>query len=544
MLCSCTWQPSPRLARISALLDSIPAEAVDSLAAIDRAALSEADARFYDYMRVKADDKSYIAHSTDTLIIGVLNYCASHRRPAYYPEALYYAGRVYNDLGDYPTALRYYQDALAELPADKHQLRGNILSQTGRLLNTLRLYNEAIPYLEEVLDIDRRLNDSINFVYDLQLLGGIYMRADSLDRAEDIFRKALDKSLSISPELTAETKLDISAIKFEKGEIDSALCYSRGIKEHLDSLTYNYFLSYSAEIYFKAGIMDTAFLYAEELRTNDYPNYKLDAYRLLLKPQLRTYIVPDSIDLYYSRYLAKLEEEYTGHGEDFAVYQRSMHNYEVHDRLREEAEKSKKTLLYILVASIFTILICLIVILYLKGRNKNNIIRLQIALDRIKELNERNGTDSQKDNSSDIFPTEYDLRQRIESEFRAISDDSVIEKRNSFLIHTQSYQELQTLISQNKSIKDQDPLWQLMEEDLLKCSPHFKLHLQILSLGKLSPLDYHTALLIRYGIQPTQMTFLVNRSKSTISTRRERLLKRVFSENRDIKELDTLIYLL
>ena len=57
MLCSCTWQPSPRLARISALLDSIPAEAVDSLAAIDRAALSEADARFYDYMRVKADDK-------------------------------------------------------------------------------------------------------------------------------------------------------------------------------------------------------------------------------------------------------------------------------------------------------------------------------------------------------------------------------------------------------------------------------------------------------------------------------------------------------
>lgn len=147
LLTCCTWKPRGRLAEAERLSDSVPEQALDTLAAIDRATLGEADRYFYDLLCVKATDRSFLDHTDDTLIVGVLNYAYTHQSHGYYPEALYYAGRVYSDLGDYPSALRYYQDALALLPAEKQKLRGNILSQTGRLLTTLRLYDEAVPYL-------------------------------------------------------------------------------------------------------------------------------------------------------------------------------------------------------------------------------------------------------------------------------------------------------------------------------------------------------------------------------------------------------------
>ncbi|MDE6336364.1 MAG: tetratricopeptide repeat protein, partial [Muribaculaceae bacterium] len=92
----------------------------------------------------------------------MIKYYSSHNKELH-PEALYYGARVYSDLGDYPTALKYFQEALDHLPSDTKDidLKSRILSQTGRLLNTLRLYQEAIPYVESTLELDRQQNDTI-----------------------------------------------------------------------------------------------------------------------------------------------------------------------------------------------------------------------------------------------------------------------------------------------------------------------------------------------------------------------------------------------
>lgn len=137
----CTEKTSDiRLSKIENLSYELPKEAWDSLGAINYDILSDDDKHYYDFLSVKVADKNYITHSSDSLILKVIDFESKHQKYGRYPESLYYGGRVYSDLGDYPTALRYFQDALSITPLESNlNLRGCILSQIGRLLNRLRL---------------------------------------------------------------------------------------------------------------------------------------------------------------------------------------------------------------------------------------------------------------------------------------------------------------------------------------------------------------------------------------------------------------------
>lgn len=178
-----------RLARVAGIVSAQPEEALRMLGAVDRDSLREADRHYYDLLSVKAADKAYITHVSDSTVLEVINYYASHGPDSLRAESLYYGGRVYRDIGDYPTSLRYFQSALDMLPEDTPYLtlRANVLSQTGRLINTLRLYERAIPYIEESIRVDSVLNDSLGLMFDTQLLGTVYIKERKYDIAEAKF---------------------------------------------------------------------------------------------------------------------------------------------------------------------------------------------------------------------------------------------------------------------------------------------------------------------------------------------------------------------
>lgn len=191
-ICLACSGPDRRLAHAADIVDTIPRQALEILDTVDPSSLSTSDRHLRNLLIVKARDKAYLRHISDSLILDALDYYNNHGSKQLRAEALYYAGRVYSDLGDFPTALGYFQDALELLPDNKENLnlRGNVASQTGRLLNTLRLYSEAIPYVEESLRISRIEGDPYNIAYDAQLLGTIHMHLNDLDKAEKLFTDA------------------------------------------------------------------------------------------------------------------------------------------------------------------------------------------------------------------------------------------------------------------------------------------------------------------------------------------------------------------
>ncbi len=143
LLCGCSGHtPDERLARIAGIVSDSPGEALAALDSIDPGSLPEADRHYHDFHTVKANDKAYNRHTSDSLILDVIDYYESHQSTGLYPEALYYGGRVYSDLGDYPTAIFYYQKSLGNINDDDMSslhLKGNVTSQLGRQFNyTLR----------------------------------------------------------------------------------------------------------------------------------------------------------------------------------------------------------------------------------------------------------------------------------------------------------------------------------------------------------------------------------------------------------------------
>ena len=87
---------NPELLHAAYILDNEPdsiEEAVRILKDISQNNLNQGDKSLHTLLSVKADDKLYIPHTSDSLILSSLKYEEKHQNRGYYPEALHYAGR-------------------------------------------------------------------------------------------------------------------------------------------------------------------------------------------------------------------------------------------------------------------------------------------------------------------------------------------------------------------------------------------------------------------------------------------------------------------
>lgn len=560
----CTDRPSdPRLSRIEELASQSPDEALDSLGGIDYDLLSDADRHYHDFLSVKVADKAYVTHTTDSLILKVIAYESEHKSTGRYPEALYYGGRVYSDLGDSPTALRYFQESLKSLPADAENLRlkNRILSQTARLLTNLSLHDEAIHYIYESLEIDRQLQDTVSIIYDLQLLGVTCILNNKYTEAEKYFKESLglcDHQLSYH---RAKSRMYIAAAKHKLGEMDSALIYIRNTLDSVRPISRNTVLGYGATIYLDAGILDTAYMYAKDIITNSDPAYNEIGYQVILSPKLQRFIDPDTLLQYIAEYRTVLVDYYDENNMKLALNQQNLYNYQLHETRKAEAEKTAGHLKRWVAGSAFLVILLALVSLYLKNKSKNNIIELQRALSVIEKLKYElatrrpdtghpAGTSSEppetRTTSSPMTKvTEQGLRESLKEELISLYESSNAQPEVSpVILQSEAYRQIQEHIQEGKAIKDSDDLWSEIEQVVLCSSPKFKTNLHLLTSGLLTMIDLHTALLIKCGIKPSKMTTLLGRSHGAIVSRRETLCMKILDEKKGTKTIDAIIRLL
>ena len=200
----------------------------------------------------------------------------------------------------------------------------------------------------------------------------------------------------------------------------------------------------------------------------------------------------------------------------------------------------------------------IVVILLLKIKNKNNIIELHRSLENInrlkQELSRYNEGQSGHSNTNDggDNPTSPVSRKQTESELREQLKQellSLYEKGEETpevpepIINSDIYQTLKIFINEGSPIQD-NRLWEELERTIAACSPRFKTNLNLLTSGKLTSLDLHTALLIKCGFKPSEMTVLFGRSNGAIISRRETLGFKVLDKKTGVKVIDGIIHLL
>lgn len=582
--CSSGSPEDGRLLEISEKVSDSPEEMLARLDSMDVASLGESDRQFHALMRIKAQDKAFVSHTSDSVILRVIDYYSLHPKSGLYPEALYYGGRVYSDIGDAPTALRYFQDALDALPEGKDdEFRATILTQTGWLLNSVRLYNEAARYLDDALTIRSDKADLKKTMYDTQLLGAVYLHAARYDSADSCFRKAREIAVHLSHRDTLIQDMYMAGTELYRGNLSEALERIRGVLGNLPEKNRDIIYAYASQIYLEAGIPDTARLFAIKLIGSDNNDHRRIGYQLLLKPELSRYSDADSLVSYTLVYGELLDEYLNRHDAQQVAMQTSLYNYQTHERERKKAEEAKRVYMYVAGLSLIFILALCIGMLYLRNRRMKFQLDYHKALDNISQLENSLTLTEEKLKKSEKTVEELEAEKlEVEKKLRQAEkkdeiqaeesednrsaendseEDRVREQLKERLLRLQKagearkndpkeilsasvYARLQENIVNKVGIKIDDEVWIEIEDAVLSVSADFKSKLTLLIGGRIKPDVYHLALLVRCGFGPTDTGALLGRTKGAVSSRRGYICEKIFGEKYGGKVMDDIINLL
>lgn len=558
------------LTKIESMQEEDPVSALDSLYAIDCNMLSEADRHYYDFLLVKLSDKSYIRHESDSLIMEVLEYESTHQANGRYPEALYYAGRVYSDMGDYPRALSYYQRALdaMEEESELSDLRARVSSQCGLLLTNMNLHSEAIPLVATSLEISRKTNDTLNLINDMQLLAGIYMQMGDYERSQELFRDADKLAGDKYNYHAAKSMMYLALIKHSMHQTDSALFYVRDIVGNVHPLVRGNARAISANIYLEAGMKDSAYMYARELIADEDSLSKEMGYNILFDPKLDDFLPPDSLRTFINDYHRLLNARFNKNNVALAITQQSIYNYDKHQKAKEKAETENSKLRTAIMWLVLTSLVMASVILLVINRNKSRIIRLQQTLSNVKALklelekrvasNPGNLHDSPEASGDDMINTRKDvcigslnspkrkeLRESLREELMEIYENNQghIEIAPDIL-GSDAYRKFKEMADNGDMVNDSSPLWNELERVVLHTSPHFKDNLLLLTSGRVTVAETHTSLLIKCGFRPVDMKIILGKSNGAVISRRDTLGIKVFGKKMETKVINGIVRLL
>lgn len=550
LFCNCSKEPTDeRLAHIAQQVSTSPRNALDSLKKIDRKSLTDANRHFYDLLLIKARDKNYIKHTSDSLILDVV---AFYKGTSFYPEALYYGGRVYCDIGDFPSSLEFFHrsfDAINKSTLESLKLKGAVASQTGRLLNKLRLYDQAIPYLMEALRIDSITSDTFNLAYDNELIGAIHLHQDKFQDADKFFIVASKHASNLSREDLAHMQMYRAAIKLYQNDIDSAKILINGVASMVRPIHKNIAYIYASDIYLAANMNDSAYYYADKLIHTTDPNNRKNGYRNLFSSELYPLIPSDSIQNYIVDYSQTLECYYNSHESQQALIQNGLYNYQIQQRERNRAEKRNYQFAYIVGILFIVVLIFIIATLYLKYKKRALQLSLQSTIIELNDLQKSlaNPTQSKNEqvkypNSRQSIPDLDSLKSRLQEQINHLMNESAHKTPvNSIILNSEIFLKINNYILENKTIPENSYIWEELEQIIISSSPLFKEHLRLLVGQDLKPHDYHVVLLIRCGITPTQMTILLGRTKGTISYRRKHVCEMVLGQKIDSQFIDDII---
>ncbi len=449
------------------------------------------------------------------------------------------------------------------------RLKSSVLSQTGRLLESLRLHKQASPYIAKAIEISTQLKDSVNIFYDAMLLAYIYKHREEYDLA----RHQLYIAKKFAPDMPIEDKewwdIEYASILQHEGKNDSSLMIINRLPNITDSLYKNYVFGVTADIYKTTEKIDSAYHYAKKLAlSSDFTN-RFAGFKILFSPEVFLSIPKDSIAFFARAYGKYIDAYLNRYESQDALYQNSKYNYSIHQRDKEkilkEKIKTEKDLKIAYVVAAGCVLLLLIIVFRLKYNSIKNEILLHRALHLINSLELDNKlnfvhhrNEVNRDVSQNIKRIEYNnqrttsthnsslqdtLRKELLERLQYVSSDHIPEPiLDEQIVESLIVKKLHKLLSENKGIKYNDTdLWISIEKEVLKSTPEFKTKLMTLSLGKMNNKEYQVALLIRCGFKPKEISDLIMRGKSAATDRRRFLTKKIFGESGTIRELDRII---
>lgn len=555
---------SPLLRMADSLANVLPDSAISLLAGMkeEMDGASEATQMYYRLLCIKANDKAYILHTSDSLILPVLRYYIEKDDRRHLPEAYYYAGRVYRDLEDAPQALEYFEKAMETLPKETDVLlKSKIYSQVGTLYLYQGLYNEALEVFKKKLACNVGMKDSVSMVYTLRDIGDAFRRMNENDSCLHYFQSAYDIGMKLQRrDFTSMIQSQIASLYTRLGRYEEANVALQDALENKERPNKSGIYTIAGTLYYARGNIDSAAYYFKALLDVGTIYSKETAHRSLAEIALsrgNSSLAAQHIRAYLQCNDSIRKITYT----ENAQRMHSLYNYRLREkennRLKAENRKKDDYLWYGLIG--FLGLSSLFMAYYQYSRRKQLQMKQQLQkIERIKEENYRKSQAYIDGNNLRIRKLEGELMkvhstnemlcQEIEKQKELIRQDN----RRAEIEQDRSYLQKRRLAQSdictrlNGRLRDSRGRifitaeeWQSLRLALKNVYPDFFDKLD--GLYSFSELQQQVCILIKFGFSPSEIAKLMERPKETITSIRRRLYSKVFQKEGKPEDWDIFV---
>ena len=563
-LAACGHKPLPH---ILLTVDSLASAAPDSAVALlkqpeVKSALTSQDAAmYYQLLTVKAADKAYLLHTTDSVILRVVDYYERKQDKQHLPEAYYYAGRVYRDLGDAPQALDYFERAIQALPEGETSiLKGKIYSQTGTLFLYQDMYEEALKMFKLSYDCDIKLKNIQGQIFNLRDIAEAYRGNSQIDSAIYYFQKA-----SQVAEANGQTgnmymvQTQLTSLYLQLGEYDLAQKAFEYGKQHRHKASRSGVYSIAAKLYYHTGKTDSAIYCFKQLLDFGTIYSKQTAHRYLAQIAIQNKNVKEAL-AHINNYIFCTDSIQRITDTETLRKMHALYNYKLreNENIRLKAENERKQAIVYYTVGIGGLLLALSFGGMQYYRRKK--LELSIQLDKAKRLKEELQLKSEqfvKENKlkiarleKELQETDATLRKQLEEEKEKMEYENrlaqaALRKQEQIAkaieesdIKKEILHKLYTGDNGRNILTAAD--WEEIERQTEQMVPGFKQRMYEL-YSKFSDYEYHICLLLKLDFQPGEIAKLTLHSKESVTSTRRRLYEKVFGQKGTPGDWDEII---
>lgn len=563
-ICACTNKPYPQSLRVAdSLIHNNPDSAVILLEELKRSMAFEPQATqmYYQLLTIKAKDKAYITHTSDSLIKTVVKYYEERKDRERLPETYYYAGRVYRDLGDAPQALEYLQKAIESTKdCTDYRLISRIYSQTGTLYLYQDTYDQALEVFRKAYQYCLSDKDSIGMVYSLRDIGRTFTTLNCADSALYYYKGALNYAEQIhNNHLVGVVQAELSGLYIQLEMYPEAFtaiqCSNKYIKGHNIAPFY----AILADYYYYTNQLDSATFYYTQTASFDDLYQKQGSYKGLGNIARKKGQYKEAME-YFDKYLICTDSIKDITNTETIRKMQSLYNYQLKEkensRLQHQAANYKLWNI-LLVFSLLSLVFLFIA--YHQFRKKKEQQRL-VKQERIKQIQKDRYAQSNtylEKNKEQIKVLELSLhkaeieKDQLRQDLRK-AQKSLIEKTNEQITATQRVQKQSELALKHSDIyKKFHFAVQGSDEKIgnddwkeLMCAvdeAYNQFTTRLLELYPMKTIEIQVCVLIKIGLSPAQIAFITIRSRQAISSIRKRLYSKVMGKDGTPEQWDNFI---
>lgn len=508
---------------------------------------SEEAQMYWHLLTIQAKDKLYITHTNDSLINRIVEFYENHDDKAKRMMAYYYQGSVYRDMNDAPRALKCFQKAV-EMDVPNNDLQVKAYNQMGYLYAYQGLYDEAMRVNQKSVDIYTQLGKEYKASYAFRDLARMYNMKGEKGKALSYYKRAWQAALADKDSTRYyEIWSEAADLYYRIGEVDSA-------RQILLNAVHQPRIRNKAHIYMALGDVyettchwDSAIYYRKKaIETGNihkaYGNYVklgwMEEKRGNMKEaveylQEAVWAIDSISKITQTEALAKVNSLYN--------YQ---HTEAENNRLQLEQERYEKMILMAALLMLIAIMMCTWLVIS-RQKERQKYWKNEERLNRLKEEAEKANKDSMEANGKKIKELEANLhnttkeKDELEKQMERLQVEQLkwqnqgiqlsMEKKE-LAIKALKATEVYTLfrrvsLGENMEIDAKD--WTELRKEVNKAYPGFLTNIQEL-YPKMSLVETRICMLTKIGMLPAHIAKVLGYSRSSVTTARDRLYKKVF----------------